>query len=102
LIHRAASIAAPHAVYNVGTGKALSLAALYGAICERMIARGAMPAFETPERKPRREGDIVHSLADIALARSELRFSPELGLAEGIDRFLGVEYGVEGRAAVAR
>src|SRR5438067_12392233 len=42
----------------------------------------------SPEYAPRRTGDVLHSLADLTLAQSALRYSPRIGLEEGLRRTL--------------
>lgn len=68
---------------NIGSGRATSIAEL---------ARLAAEASERAELKakllPVREGDILHSRADVSLARSLLGFEAAVPLSEGLARML--------------
>lgn len=77
-----------HRIYNVGTGIGTSLLELYAAVTAGLAAGGRKPPFAGPEHRPWREGDIVHSRADVAKARHELGFQPRTGLQEGIGLIL--------------
>lgn len=81
-------------VYNVASGKGVSLNGLYAAVVEALRGRGIETPFDGPEYLPWREGDIVHSLGDIELARRELGFEPAIDLRAGIDRILSEQYGL--------
>lgn len=48
--------------------------------------------FNGPEYYPWREGDIVHSLGDIAMAKRELDFEPAVDLLQGIQAILKEQY----------
>ena len=65
-------------VFNVATGRAISLAELLRAMCT-LMGRKAEPVF-----KEARAGDIRHSLADISLARKTLQYSPEFSIQDGL------------------
>ncbi len=79
-------------VYNVASGKATSLTALCATVLDVLRSRGVKLPFDGPEHKPWHEGDIVHSLGDIALAAHALGFSPVIGLREGIEALLNEQY----------
>jgi len=66
---------------NCGTGKATSVDELAGIIAK---LSGKEPEIE--HAQPRR-GDIMHSVADISLARKVLGFRPETKLKEGLGEF---------------
>ncbi len=71
---------APGRVFNVACGQAISLnevLTLIEAIIERPIER---------RHEPARAGDVKHSLADIAAARSVLGYDPSVTFAEGLRR----------------
>lgn len=70
--------AEPGAVLNVGTGRAVDLLAAIAA-----IAPEGAPA---PRFGPPREGDIRHSLADVALCERVLGYRADTAFAEGIAR----------------
>lgn len=63
---------------NIGTGRAVSILSLAGAL------RSLIPAREPPAHGPPRPGDIRHSASDIRLARSALGYRPEVALEQGL------------------
>jgi UDP-glucose 4-epimerase len=65
---------------NVACGTRFSLLELLEAIGDA-AGRRVEPAFA-----PRRPGDIVHSQADITLAREQLGYAPVVSFEEGIRR----------------
>lgn len=79
-------------VYNVASGTATSLSTLCAEILGALRSRGLVPPFDRPEHLPWREGDIVHSLGDIRLARRDLGFSPGVDLRRGIEAILDEQY----------
>lgn len=81
-------------VFNVASGEITSLNDLYGAVVSALRTRGVKLDFDLPEYRPWREGDIVHSLAGIDLARNELGFEPTVDLQAGIERILAEQYGL--------
>ena len=81
-------------VFNVASGKVISLNALCGAVVGALQERGVMLNFDSPEYRPWRDGDIIHSLAAIDLARKELEFDPAVDLHAGIARILTEQYGL--------
>ena len=68
-------------VFNVASGSPVSLLELYGRIQE---AAGRPGAAAAPRFAPPRQGDILHSSADISKAREVLRYAPEFSLGEGL------------------
>ena len=79
-------------VYNIGTGVGTSLNELFEVIYGELEAAGKELAFENPEYQPWRQGDIVHSLGDIARARQDLSFDPRDDLRAGIRILLADQY----------
>jgi nucleoside-diphosphate-sugar epimerase len=77
-------------VYNVGSGQAVSLNDLYGAICEAAGVR------KRARRGPARPGDIRHSAANITKAAERLGFAPVCDLAEGLRHTVEYFRGVDG------
>ena len=69
-------------VYNVACGEQVSL--------NRLVAelRDLLGSDVEPIYAPARAGDIRHSLADLARARSELEYEPTVRLREGLERTL--------------
>jgi nucleoside-diphosphate-sugar epimerase len=67
-------------VMNVATGSRVTLNETLR-ILERLAARPAQPRYEPP-----RTGDILHSQADIELARKLLGYEPSVNFEEGLRR----------------
>lgn len=67
-------------VYNIGSGRATTLAELVDALNEVLGTR-ARPRYE-----PARVADVRHSEADIARAQTELGYCPRWGLKQGLAR----------------
>lgn len=65
--------------YNVACGESISLNDLLALICSLLEASGVERVH-----RPFRHGDIRHSLADIALARTLLDYRPAYSLAGGL------------------
>jgi len=66
-------------LFNIGTGRAVSLIELLSAL---LAASGKAGEGVEPRYEPEREGDIRHSQADITLAKSLLGFEPRYTLEE--------------------
>jgi nucleoside-diphosphate-sugar epimerase len=69
-------------ICNVGCGSAhtvLALAEAVGRVAERAVQIEYVPA---------RPGDVLHSFADITVARGALGYDPAVGLQEGLERTL--------------
>ncbi|MCS7238277.1 MAG: SDR family oxidoreductase [Thermoguttaceae bacterium] len=75
--------AAAGRVFNIATGRAVSLLELLG-VLEEILDQEIAPIFAPP-----RPGDIRHSMADITLARQILGFEPVTSLIEGLRRSIG-------------
>ncbi|MFL5240618.1 MAG: NAD-dependent epimerase/dehydratase family protein [Gemmataceae bacterium] len=69
-------------VYNVGTGRSISLLDLVAAL-NRQLGKNL-----TPTHGPERVGDIRHSRADISRARRELSYEPKVPFDEGLEKTL--------------
>ena len=65
-------------VFNVATGKTVSLLQLLDAL------KTIIGIQVTPQFKEARAGDIKHSLADISKIRDALGYAPKFGLEEGL------------------
>jgi UDP-glucose 4-epimerase len=76
----AAPSAACGQVYNIACGLRIDLNELVGMLNDILGTRLA------PRYDPPRPGDILHSLADIRLAREKLGYAPEVDVAEGLRR----------------
>jgi UDP-glucose 4-epimerase len=69
-------------VYNVGTGRSVSLLDLIGEL------NALFGASIAPVHAPARPGDVRHSRARIGRIRSELGYEPRVALGEGLRRTL--------------
>ena len=65
-------------LYNIGTGRRLRINDLWEQI------RAISGSTALPEYRDAREGDIQESLADIAKAKAELGFVPEVSFEDGL------------------
>ncbi|MBM4362411.1 MAG: NAD-dependent epimerase/dehydratase family protein [Deltaproteobacteria bacterium] len=77
---RAATHEGPSRIFNVGTGKGLSLLQLIAAI-ETAIGRPMTVRFSAA-----RSFDVPVNVLDVTRARTELGWEPAVGLAEGLAR----------------
>lgn len=78
LVAAATSPSAPGRVFNVGTGKSVTINALWREIAT-LSGSGATPLHEPP-----RPGDILHSVAAIDCAQADLGFAPRVSFEEGL------------------
>ncbi len=69
---------------NLGTGKSITVRQLAEMICE--IAGGKSTLINAPAR----EGDVIHSLANIQRARDVINFNPEHDLKTGLTQLVKV------------
>lgn len=69
-------------VYNVATGRSVTLTQAYQAIKEVTRYQGGVQYEEE------RVGDVRHSVADISKARQELGYSPTISFEQGLTRML--------------
>lgn len=69
-------------VYNIGTGRGVSLLELIGAL-NRLLGTTLVP-----KHGPARPGDIRHSRADISRARRDLGYEPAVSFEEGLRQTL--------------
>lgn len=76
----AAATEASGKVFNIATGTRYSLNQAY------KMLQGLIGFSGAPQYAPARAGDVKHSLADTALARKYLKYSPDLGFEEGLRR----------------
>ena len=68
------------AAYNVSTGKSVAISDMHDKISELMNVESTRECLPLPE------GNIIHSLGDNSLAKSELGFEVEIDLEEGLKR----------------
>jgi UDP-glucose 4-epimerase len=78
----ASSPAASGQVYNIGTGRSITLLGLVAAI-NALLGKNI-----TPRHAEARAGDVRLSCADITRARLDLGYNPEISLEEGLERTL--------------
>lgn len=84
---RAAEVkGAPGNVYNIGTGKSITILDLVKSL-NTILGKNLEPVHAPP-----RAGDVRHSQADISLARRELRFEPRISFDEGLRRTLNAPH----------
>jgi UDP-glucose 4-epimerase len=69
-------------VYNIGTGRGVSLLELLAALNHQL------GTSISPRHAPPRAGDVRHSRADITRARRELGYEPAVAFEEGLARTL--------------
>ena len=82
LIAAANSPAAPGRVFNVGTGRAVTILRLWEVIAALAGARSS------PGYGPPRPGDVPHSVAAIAAAQAALGYAPRVGFEQGLEQTL--------------
>ncbi len=70
-------------VYNIGSGKELTIIDLERALSGVLNGKEVQPRFSEP-----REGDIRRSVADITKARTSLGFDPRVTLESGLGEML--------------
>lgn len=70
-------------VYNVGTGRSITVLDLVQAL-NRLLGTNL-----TPHHAPPRAGDVRFSLADISRTHSELGYEPTVNFEEGLARTIG-------------
>ncbi|MFH0956499.1 MAG: NAD-dependent epimerase/dehydratase family protein [Candidatus Aenigmatarchaeota archaeon] len=70
--------------FNIGTGTSVSVNGLIG-VLKSLTKRETEVAY-----KARREGDVMHSCADIRLARKTLGYEPKVKLEDGLKEMLSL------------
>ena len=78
LILAAGSNDSPGKALNIGTGKNVTISRLWELIASQTGQQ------LVPDYAPARAGDILHSVADINLAESVLKFKPDFSLEQGL------------------
>lgn len=78
--------AATNQVYNVAFGERTTLNQLYQLIKERVVAANPSVRDAKPQYRDFRAGDVRHSLADIAKARTLLGYEPQFSVLQGMDK----------------
>jgi UDP-N-acetylglucosamine 4-epimerase len=82
----------PHVIYNIGSGIQTSLKTLFNLVVEEAKASGNELWFTEPHLLAPRDGDILHSCADISRARKDLSYAPTVNLAKGIKAIRDEQY----------
>ena len=75
---------APNQIYNIAVGDRTSLNELYELLRSSLAERFAHLREASPQRRGFREGDVLHSLADISKARERLGYAPAYRVREGL------------------
>jgi UDP-N-acetylglucosamine 4-epimerase len=75
--------------FNIAVGAQTSLNALYEMIRERLELAHTHLRKSKPGYRDFRQGDILHSQADIGKARRLLGYEPAYSIAQGLDEALG-------------
>ena len=73
-------------IYNVAVGDRTSLNELYELLRASLVQRCAHLRDAAPVRREFREGDVLHSLADIGKAGQRLGYAPSYRIREGLAR----------------
>jgi nucleoside-diphosphate-sugar epimerase len=68
-------------IFNIGGGSRVALNAALDIMANGLGRDGVDVVFTDPVK-----GDVMHTYADIELARAELGYQPRVGLEEGITR----------------
>ena len=85
LLAATASIEVKNEVYNVAVGDRTSLNTLYDALKSSLYGEGEEGgAAMLPTYRDFREGDVLHSQADISKAKRLLGYEPQYKIYEGI------------------
>ena len=77
-------------VYNISTGKELSILQIFNAIAKRLGKTNIKPKFA-----PKRPGDVRRTLADIQKAKKELGYKASVQFEEGIQK--SIDYFIKDR-----
>ena len=75
---------APNQIYNIAVGDRTSLNELYELLRSSLAERFIHLRDAAPQRRGFREGDVLHSLADIGKARERLGYAPAYRVREGL------------------
>jgi UDP-glucose 4-epimerase len=78
--HRQAMVRGEGGIYNIGTGRAISIRGLY------RLAQAVTGVEGEPDYGPPRPGDIRRMVLDIRRAQAELGWRPQVALPEGLAR----------------
>jgi UDP-N-acetylglucosamine 4-epimerase len=87
----AATVTAPEALnqaYNIAVGRRTTLDELFVLLRDRLAARHPSLAGLKPVYGPSRQGDVMHSLAEIGKARRLLGYEPTHSIERGLDESL--------------
>lgn len=79
-------------VFNVASGIATRLDALYGLIVQLFREGGVAAEYPEPNYQPWRAGEILHSYGSPVRSAALLNFRCEVTLADGLRRMLAEEY----------
>ena len=82
-----------HAVYNVASGSRISIKELYAEIAREVTKTGVSMPFDGPLFQSHRDGDILHSYADIEAIRKTFAYQPKFSLSEGLRDIIRKQWG---------
>ena len=94
------SAEAVNQIYNVAVGDRTSLNELYELLRASLAPRFTHLKGAAPVRRGFREGDVLHSLADIGKARARLGYAPAYRVREGLAQAMAWYVGHAGQRAV--
>jgi nucleoside-diphosphate-sugar epimerase len=69
-------------IFNIATGKRISINQLYRELLN-LLSKEMSPIYASPRR-----GDIIHSLADITMAKAKMGYSPRFDIGTGLKKSL--------------
>ena len=69
-------------VFNIATGKRISINQLFRELLN-LLGKEMSPVYASP-----RQGDIIHSLADITMAKAKMGYSPRFDIGTGLKKSL--------------
>ena len=90
---------APNQIYNIAVGDRTSLNELYELLRSSLAERSTHLREASPQRRGFREGDVLHSLADIGKARERLGYAPAYRVREGLAQAMAWYVANAGRGA---
>ena len=90
---------APNQIYNIAVGDRTSLNELYELLRSSLAERLTHLREASPQRRGFREGDVLHSLADISKARERLGYAPAYRVREGLAQAMAWYVANAGRGA---
>ena len=75
-------------IYNTALNENTSLNELYRLIEDKINKRKKLSTKVFPKYQPFRDGDVLHSQADISKAKTLLGFAPSHNINQGLDEYI--------------